>query len=140
MTKIISFCPVNEALRDAVRAQGYDSDLIYSNAPVWAEAVADIDGWLADPHMVLDDLGGDIDSWDSINNLFGEIWAMKTRGTLHVFIAPLDGGASAVVRAKLAADLATMNDIHPDQDKPAMSALYVWDGATLREIDLDAHT
>lgn len=135
MSKIISFCHVNEVLRDAVRGQGYDSDNIHNNAPLWEEAVTDVDGWLADPNMVLDDLSGDIDN--SINDLFGDIWEDDARDVLHVFIAPLEGGTAGIVRAQLAADLATMNGVVADP--PAKSALYVWDGTKLTKINLDAH-
>ncbi len=138
MPKIISFCPIQQVLRDAVRAEGYDDDKIYGNAPLWAEAVEEVSAWLADPHMVLDDLGSDVDG-DAINSLFGDIWEEDARDELYVFVAPLEGGASAIVRAKLAADLHAMNNIPDSQDKPAQSALYVWDGAALRKIDLDDH-
>lgn len=136
-TKIISFVVLSEILRDAVRAEGYDSDNIHNNAPLWAEAVADINKWLADPAMILDDLSGDIDNGDSINDLFNEIYDPNNLDKLHVFIAPLEGGAAGIVRAKLAADLHTMNN--DTIDPPAKSILFAWDGTKLVKINLDAH-
>ncbi len=120
MPKIISFCPIDESLRDALRAENYDSDLIYSNAPLWTEAlevVANISSNDDSRDLMCFAESGSVDCATSLTStLFDD------NAPPHVFILPRGGGDVGLLRALVLADL---TDFRGDMDVAPATA-YAW--------------